>query len=505
MTGLYDVAAVRAAEAQVMAALPDGALMERAATGLAAACAGLLTESSGGMAGRRIVVLAGSGNNGGDALFAGAQLARRGALVEVVCTAATCHGEGLAALLSSGGRSLPLDRAGAAIDRADLVLDGIVGIGGRGGLQADAAALAEAARQSGALVVAVDVPSGVDASTGAVTDRTAVIDADVTVTFGCLKQGLLLSPGREHAGTIVLVDIGLKDALPTPTARVLDSDDLAAAVPEPGPDDYKYSRGVVGIAAGSARYRGAAFMATASARHGNVGMVHVVDRGDGVAHSIVDEFWDVVVSTDAPASVSRATAWTVGPGLGVDADGRHLLSEVLRAECPVIVDADALRMLRDDAPWVALQQRSHPTVVTPHLGEFAALGYAVGAGAQEDRLAAARRAAAELGVIVVLKGPGTVIAAPSGMAYIDTWGTAELGTAGSGDVLAGLIGALLAGAAARGECATDDQCAEVAAAAVGLHGIAGRRAGADGRPVTAPDIIEQLPAAIGGVRRGSIT
>ena len=149
----------------------------------------------------------------------------------------------------------------------------------------------------------------------------------------------------------------------------------------------------------------------------------------------------------------------------------------------------------------ALAGRRHPTVLTPHEGEFAALGYAVGAGSSEDRLGSARQAARELGAIVVLKGSGTVIASPSGAAYVDTWGTPDLGTAGSGDVLSGLMGALLAGAAARVDV-DDDAAAGIAAAAVGLHGLAGRLAAQGGRPVTARDIIAAIPDAIALVRRG---
>lgn len=499
MRAVYDVAQVRRAEELVMADLPEGALMERAATGLADTCATLLRDLGLPIAGARAVLLIGAGNNGGDALFAGALLAARGVHVSAILTADRCHERGLVALLAAGG---VVTRSGEeAIGRADLVLDGIVGIGGRGALRDDAAAWARRAGESGALVVAVDIPSGVDADTGAIADHEAVIDADVTVTFGCLKPGLVLAPGRDRAGAVVTIDIGIDVALVAADVHVLDEVDLADAVPEPQADDYKYSRGVVGIAAGSARYRGAAFMSTASARHGNVGMVHVLDRGDGIAPALVDEFWDIVISTQAPTATTRTTAWTVGPGLGVDLDGQKVLVDVLAAEQPVVVDADALRMLRESGPALALAARRHPTVLTPHVGEFAALGFNAGTGAQQDRLSAARHAAAELGAVVVLKGGGTVIASPSGVAYVDGYATADLGTAGSGDVLAGLTGALLAGAAARGAI-DDDAAAFVAAAAVGLHGIAGRIAAEGGRPVTALDIIAALPDAIAEVRRG---
>ena len=501
MRPVYDVAAVRAAEEAVMATLPEGALMERAATGLTDACATLMRDLGMRLAGARVVLLIGSGNNGGDALYAGAQLARRGARAEAVLLGERTHAGGLEAFVGAGGTVVGSDGIDKAIVRADLVIDGILGIGGRGALRDEATRCARLAGDSGALVVAVDVPSGVDADTGAVADGDAAIDADATVTFGCLKPGLLLSPGRDRAGAILLIDIGLDGALPPSALHALDPLDLAEAVPEPGAEDYKYSRGVVGIAAGSPRYRGAAFMATGSARRGNVGMVHVLDRGDGLAQALVDEFWDVVISSAAPKSVARATAWVVGPGLGLDAEGQQVLCDVLAAGAPVVVDADALRMLRETGPMTALAARRHPTVLTPHEGEFAALGYSVGEASSEDRLGSARQAARDLGAVVVLKGAGTVIASPSGAAYVDTWGTPDLGTAGSGDVLSGLMGALLAGAAARDEIG-DDSAAGIAAAAVGLHGLAGRLAAQGGRPVTAPDIIAAIPDAIALVRRG---
>lgn len=475
--------------------------MERAATGLADACASLMRDVGLRVSGSRVVLLVGSGNNGGDALYAGALLARRGARAEAILLGQRTHQGGLAAFRAAGGSLADVAQAEHTLVSADLVLDGIVGIGGRGALRPDAAVSAHLARASGALVVAVDIPSGVDADSGAVADDAAVVDADATVTFGCLKPGLLLSPGRDRAGAVLLVDIGLDDDLPESHLHALEARDLVTAVPEPGAEDYKYSRGVVGIAAGSARYRGAAFMATGAARHGNAGMVHVLDRGDGIARALVDEFWDIVIASSAPAAVSRATAWAVGPGLGTDADGLRVLLDVLAVDAPVVVDADALRLLREPPARDALAARRRPTVLTPHEGEFAALGYVLGRGPSEDRLGSARRAARELGAVVVLKGPGTVIAAPSGRAYVDTWATPDLGTAGSGDVLSGLLGALLAGAAARDDV-DDDVAAFTAAAAVGLHGLAGRLAAQGGRPVTAPAIISALPDAIGLVRRG---
>lgn len=503
MRPVHEVATVRAAEEALMARIAEGELMSRASSGLADLCWALMEEA--GIEDPRVCLLVGSGNNGGDALFAGAELARRGARLDAVVFSDTPHDAGFTALRLAGGRHIPAKHTMAASERlvdADLVIDGIVGIGGSGALRPVAAELLKSAYAGGALVVSADIPSGVDADTGRVADADAVVDADLTVTFGCYKPGLLLAPGRDHCGAVALVDIGLEATLPRASVHVLDDDDIADCVPEPGAEDYKYSRGVAGIAAGSAAYRGAALMCAGAARCGNVGMVHFLDRGDGIAPVVVDHFWDVVASTAAPASLGRVTGWAVGPGLGTDPGAEHVLRAVLAAPTPVLVDADALRLLREPGPAEDLQRRfseGHPTVITPHQGEFAALGYPLTDGT--DRLAAARRAAADLGCIVVLKGPGTIVAAPSGTAYLDDRAGAELGTAGSGDVLSGLTAALLAGAAARGPLDMEG-AALVAAAGVALHGDAGRIAAEGGRPVTAMDVLASLPDAVGAVRRG---
>lgn len=511
MTGVYDVATVRRAEESLMATLPDGALMQRAAHGLAEACMALLRDIEE----PSIVLLVGSGNNGGDTLFAGAVLAARGHDVEAILLSGRVHEGGREALLAAGGRvSVTDSHSASAVAAADMVLDGIVGIGGAGALRPEAARLAAAARESGALIVAVDIPSGVNADTGAVADRAAVVNADVTVTFGCLKPGLLLSPGRGFSGAVVMVEIGLDETLPAASIHVIDDEAIGHWVPEPGLEDYKYSRGVAGLAAGSARYRGAALMATASARCGGAGMVHVLDRGDGIAQSVVDHFWDVVVSTAAPGSVDRVTAWAVGPGLGTEIADLATLVSVLHVDRPVVVDADGLRLL-PKAVAELHRRRDLVTVLTPHDGEFAALGFSIGDGAAEDRLGAARHAARDLHAIVVLKGPGTVVATPAGSAYIDTRGGPELGTAGSGDVLTGLLCSLLAGGEARGDLAdgdlADGDLADIeaagrcVAAGVGIHGIAGSLAADGGRPVTALDVIDYLPEAVARVRRGMPT
>ncbi|WP_030671710.1 bifunctional ADP-dependent NAD(P)H-hydrate dehydratase/NAD(P)H-hydrate epimerase [Streptomyces cellulosae] len=476
MRTAYSVETVRAAERELMARLPDGALMQRAAAGLAAACADLL----GRVYGSRVVLLVGSGDNGGDALYAGARLARRGAGVTAVLLAPQrAHGEGLVALRRAGGRVAAPEGAERLIERADLVVDGIVGIGGKGGLRPDAAPLAAAAEQSRAAVVAVDLPSGVDADTGQV-NGTAV-RADLTVTFGTHKPGLLVDPAREYAGSVRLVDIGLE--LPDePALEALQHADVARLLPVPAAESDKYRRGVVGIAAGSARYPGAAVLAVSGALRGGAGAVRYVGpAGDAV----IARFPETLVSDQGPKKAGRVQAWVVGPGAGDDA---ATVAEVLAADVPVLIDADGLRL----ADVAAVRARTAPTLMTPHAGEAAALLGVAREEVESARLSSVRELAGRYGATVLLKGSTTLVAGSAGGAVrVNATGTSWLATAGSGDVLSGLTGSLLAA----GLSASD-------AGSVGayLHGLAGRLA-ADGAPVGAHDVAEAVVRAWRDVRR----
>ncbi|MGW1779159.1 NAD(P)H-hydrate dehydratase [Streptomyces sp. NPDC002143] len=480
MRTAYCVETVRRAERELMAGLPEGALMQRAAAGLAAACADLL----GRVYGRRIVLLVGSGDNGGDALYAGARLARRGAGVTAVLLAPErTHAGGLAALRRAGGRTVAPGAAADVVRSADLVLDGIVGIGGRGGLRPDAAALAELVAESRAAVVAVDLPSGVDADTGEV--HGSAIRADLTVAFGTHKPGLLIDPAREYAGSVRLIDIGLGDALPVrPELEALQHAEVADLLPLPGGESDKYRRGVVGIAAGSARYPGAAVLAVAGALRGGAGAVRYVGpAGDAV----VARFPETLVSDQGPKQAGRVQAWVVGPGAGDDAGA---VAEVLAAaaEVPVLIDADGLRLVDVDA----VRGRSAPTLMTPHAGEAAALLGVAREEVEGARLSSVRELAARYRAAVLLKGSTTLVAQAggAGAVRVNATGTPWLATAGSGDVLSGLAGSLLAA----GLSALD-------AGSVGayLHGLAGRFA-ADGAPAGAHDVAEALPAAWRDVR-----
>ena len=246
-----------------MRSLPDGVLMQRAATGLAHAVLDLL----GGGYGRRVLLLVGSGDNGGDALYAGCALLRRGARVAALLLGSTHHEEGLAAF-----RGPAADVVDDVADtwRPDVVVDGIVGIGGHPGLRPEAVAALDAL--AGVPVVAVDVPSGVDVDTGEL-DGPHVV-ADLTVTFGTHKVAHLVGPAAGVCGAVHLVDLGLE--LPPAAVESLQPDDVAALVPRPRADDHKYSRGVVGVRAGSDTYPGAALLCVAGASSGLVGMVRYV-------------------------------------------------------------------------------------------------------------------------------------------------------------------------------------------------------------------------------------
>ena len=472
MIGAHPVAVIRRAEQDLMATLPPGTLMQRAATGLAVACARQL----GRVYGSRVVLLVGTGDNGADALWAGEQLARRGALVTAVTTGRPVA-DALQALLRAGGRvGTAADLAGA-----DLVLDGLVGIGGRGPLRPEAAALALLA--DGPHVVAVDLPSGVDADTGAV--EGLAVRAGLTVTFGAMKPGLLLGAGRQHAGTVHLVEIGL--SLPSPVLEALEPRDVARLLPVGQATSDKYTRGVVGIAAGSATYTGAALLSVGAAVRAGAGMVRFA--GTARTADLVRARWPEVVVTEATGAAvvdaGRVQAWVVGPGLGTDAVAAAAVEAVLAQDVPVLVDADALTLCAQHPAW--LRRRTAPTLLTPHDREYARFGREVG----PDRLGAARRLAGDLGVAVLLKGDATVVVSGD-RARVGRTGSPLLATAGSGDVLAGATGALLAQGL---------DLLDAASVAVHLHGRAATLS-ARGATTSASLLLGAWPDALREARAG---
>jgi hydroxyethylthiazole kinase-like uncharacterized protein yjeF len=490
MRAAYDADTMRAAEQPLLAALPDGTLMQRAASALAARCADLL----GGVYGSRVVLLVGPGGNGGDALYAGARLARRGARVDALLVTDHALESALTAFHDAGGRSRPAgEDAAGYVEAVDLVVDGMVGIGATGELRAPMAALARATAASDALVVAVDVPSGVDASTGAVAG--AAVRADVTVSFGALKPGLVVSPGAAYAGRVDVIDIGLD--LPAATVTLLDADDVAELLPQPQGETDKYGRGVVGVVAGSDIYTGAAQLVVGGALAAGAGMV----RYAGVAHpaEIVRHRWpEAVVTVVEPGdgagvvAAGRVQAWVVGSGLGTDDKAGAIVEAVLGTDVPVVLDADAISWLAGHRS--ALTERSAPTLLTPHAGEFARLMDLDRADVEAHRLDHVRRAADTLGVTVLLKGTTTLVADRFGAVRVNSAATAYLATAGSGDTLSGICGTLLAS----GMPALD-----AGSAAAFLHGLAGLFAsGSPAAPIVAAQIADHVPAAIRAVRSG---
>ncbi|KRF02862.1 carbohydrate kinase [Nocardioides sp. Soil777] len=451
MRRAHTVPQVRDAEADLMRSLPDGVLMQRAATGLAHAVLDLL----GGGYGHRVLLLVGSGDNGGDALHAGCALLRRGSRVAAVLLGGSHHEEGLAAFTAAGG-SVVDDVADAP--RPDVVVDGIVGIGGRPGLRPEA--VAALAALSGVPVVAVDVPSGVDVDTGEL-DGPHVV-ADLTVTFGTHKVAHLVGPAAGVCGAVHLVDLGLE--LPPAVAESLQPEDVAALVPRPGPDDHKYTRGVVGVRAGSETYPGAALLCVAGASSGLVGMVRYVG-------SAADR---VRVAHPEVVGDGRVQAWVVGPGGGDEA--AEQLAAVVGSGVPVLVDADGLAHVRP----------GQAAVLTPHAGELARMLDTAREDVEARPLAHARLAAERYDAVLLLKGRHTLVVAPDGRTRVTTTGLPWLATAGAGDVLSGLIGALLAAGLDPWD-----------AASVGswLHGAAATLASGGG-PLVAGDVAAALPAVV---------
>lgn len=436
-----------------MATLPEGALMQRAAAGLATA----VIDYLGGCYGARVLLLVGAGDNGGDALYAGARLARRGARVEALLLGSTAHGAGLDTFREAGGRFV--ERPGDA----DVVLDAIVGIGGRPGLNA---AAAKVVADLSAPVVAVDVPSGVGVDTGEIDGPH--VSAALTVTFGTYKPCLVVEPAARAVGALTLVDIGLGPYLGDPAVEVLQASDVRPLLLVPAPSAHKYIRGVLGVVAGSQHYTGAGLLVVSAAvSTGLAGMV----RYEGASAELIRAAHPEVVI--GPGQVQ---AWVVGSGLGRGLDSQ--VASVLAERLPTVVDADGLRYLpaRCEAP----------TVLTPHAGELASMLNVSREQVESQPLSSAKEAARRWDAVVLLKGAHTIVAAPDGRIRVNTVGVPWLATAGSGDVLSGVIGSLLA---------TGLDCLEAASVGAWLHGTAGVLASAGG-PLAATDVVAALPEAV---------
>lgn len=519
MIRAFSADAVRAAEAPLLAAERGfhGGLMHRAATALDLAVRAELRARTGRVAGATVVALVGPGNNGGDALHALAGLARHGARALAVLTSARVHDGGLAALAGAGGaawsvvdgapgRRVWLGDAAAEAFAADVVLDGLLGIGARGGLRGAAAELVEVlagllgdgsapAPAARPLVVAVDVPSGVGVDDGVVPGP--VLRADRTLTFGAAKPGLLVPPASHLAGRVDVVHLGLEASLAErgaePVVARLEPADVASMWPVPGPGADKYRRGVVGVVAGTATYPGAAVLAVAGAQGAGCGMVRYVGPEE-VRHAVVAAHPEAVTGSVVDV---RVQAWVLGPGVADDdaqsGRVRDALARAVADGVPVVVDAGGLEHL---------PTRLAPTVVlTPHAGELARLLTARGERVTRDAVEAepvrwARAAVVATGATVLLKGHTTLVVGPGGVVFAQADAPAWLATAGAGDVLAGVLGALLAGRADDLR-ADPGLVARLAAAAALVHGRAAALAGPG--PVTAGDVARALPRTVAGL------
>ncbi|MBM9467572.1 NAD(P)H-hydrate dehydratase [Nakamurella leprariae] len=471
----YSVERIRQAEAAAQARTGDGVLMRRAATALAQVVVARLTARLGSrpgsrLPGRSVVLLVGTGDNGGDALIAGALLRGRGLAVTAVLTdPARAHADGLARLRRAWGRVVTADdpRVAGLLAGADVVIDGLVGLAARPPLREPAASLVRLAVDSPALTVAVDLPSGLHPDTGVVSGP--VFRADVTVTFGALKPGLLLAD--EWCGTVVSDDLGMGVGTAPGTSVRADllalTDGAAAALlPDPGRADDKYTGGLVGVAAGSTDYPGAPVLSVGGAVCLRPGMV----RYAGAQAKAVVARWPEVVAAESVERAGRVQAWVVGPGMGTDETAAATLRTVLEQDVPVLVDADGLTLLAGHRDWLDRRRAAgQVTVLTPHDREFTRV---FGDLDLTDRLDAVRRAAATSGAVVLLKGHRTLVAAPDGTTWVNLTGTPWLASAGSGDVLSGVIGSLLASGL---------PADRAAALGAHLHGRAGERAERAGR------------------------
>jgi hydroxyethylthiazole kinase-like uncharacterized protein yjeF len=390
-----------------------------------------------------------------------------------VCGKGANGGDGRIALriLAEGGRVTSEE-----LDGADLVIDALFGTGFHGAPREDAARAIERINAAGVPVVAVDLPSGVDASSGEVAG--AVVDADVTVTMHAPKVGLVVAPGRFHTGDIVVADIGLD---PAETTHQLVTADILQLVPRKREQDTKYTAGSVLVVGGSPGMTGAVMLAAEAAFRADAGYVAVATHADSLP--VVEARLLEVVK--APLErvedlARRASAAAVGPGLGRDDDARALVRRLLaELELPAVVDADALFEL-EPGDWPG------PRVLTPHSGELGRLLSEGAAWVDAHRLEAVRRAVERFGCVVLLKGADTIVGTPGGGVLVCDSGTPALATAGSGDVLTGIVGAFLAKGL---------EAPLAAAAAAFAHGRASELLPSQ-RGVVASDLVAALPRAL---------
>ncbi|MBQ7418716.1 MAG: NAD(P)H-hydrate dehydratase [Acidaminococcaceae bacterium] len=502
----------RAAEEEI--GIPGIVLMENAGRAVAEAAEKML----GSCCHKRIVIFAGKGNNGGDGSGAGRWLHNRGADVALVLAARAEELSGSAAdelqyYISCGAPVMEVTDPEDEVQfgkienlalRADLVVDALLGTGFSGKMRPLFSRLCHCINSAkkenpGCKVLAVDVPTGVSSDTGAA-DRQAV-RADATVTMALPKLGLYLYPGADFVGELQVADIGMPSSLLAEAAgnrHLITKETVTAMLPDRPKNAHKGTAGRVTVVAGSYGYIGAAALCSFSAVKGGAGLVTLLTP-ESAREILAVKLTEVMVkgipeeedtlATEASdviaEAMDKADVLAIGPGLGVSEETGNMIREILvTAEVPCVIDADAITALQDHTEL--LSHMLAEKVLTPHPGEMARITGLTVAGIEKDRVEIARSCAEKWQAVIVLKGVPTIVALPDGMVYVNTTGTPAMATGGSGDVLTGLIAALI------GQGLT---VADAAVAGVYLHGLAGELAAKGSIGLAASELLHMLPEA----------
>jgi NAD(P)H-hydrate epimerase len=490
---LFDAASMRATD---RAAIEEHGIAGSTLMAAAGAAAASVVRDRLASA-RRVAIVCGGGNNGGDGLVVAAELQRRGLDVRVaVCASRPYAGDAAWAEGRARESGIELGReVGPALDGAELVVDALLGTGFSGVARGAVAAAIEAIEASGLPVVALDVPSGVDASTGEVAGP--AVHARVTVTFHGEKLGLRVRPGADHAGEVLPVAIGIPREAEAPAPAVLVGAEAIAALPRRPQGGSKYDAGRVVVAAGSQGMSGAAVLASRAALRAGAGIVTAcvaatvqplvaVGAIEVMTQPCADR--DGALQPEAEATIRRVLerggAFVLGPGLGRDPGTAALVRALVRVDVPLLLDADGLHALGQELELLA--GRGSPTVITPHGGEAGRLLGWDRARMDAHRLAAARELASRSGAVALLKGADTIVATPDGRLAIRDGDEPGLATAGTGDVLSGTIGALLARGAEPFLAASAGAAAHLAAARAAVEA-------RPGRAIIAGDVADHLP------------
>lgn len=493
--------------------VPGAVLMENAGVAVVRQLETIIDQ----VADRKFCILAGKGNNGGDGYVIARHLVNQGARVKVFLlgekTAVSGDAKINLDIIDRMGIDVieivterDWDKIKVAATFADCLVDALLGTGFRGEIEGELALLIDIINAAGKLVVAVDIPSGVNADTGQVCGK--AVEATHTVTFGLPKPGLFLYPGADYTGELTVADIGIPAAIAAEQQikqNIVMAGMIRSILPRRSPAAHKGMSGRVAVVAGSRGLSGAAAMAAEGALRAGAGLITLAAPGslqDVLAIKLtevmtrpLDETPAGTVSQEAvpeiAALAAKSDVLAIGPGLGRDASTMAAVRAVIEsAECPLVIDADALYALAGYTDMLA--DCAALPVLTPHPGEMARLTGLSTQAVNADRVGVARQAALDWGSIVVLKGARTVIAFPDGEVYINTTGNAGMATGGTGDVLTGIIASLIA----QGLSSHD-----AAVAGVYIHGLAGDIAAASGMVgMAATDVIKALPAALYGLK-----